>query len=282
MQGLYLIIAAFSGSAQSVISGFYNKKKSSPFKCGIFQSISVMLFFAISKGFVFDFSGEMMIWAIMFGVMYMISLTSNQLAIKTGGVPLTALVGSYSLIIPTTFAIFVYGEYPATTFYIGLLFLLVSLFFVGYPRKDKTKKQVTPLWLLWVTIAFICNGSCSLLQTHYQKLSGGLHRSEFMIVAMCVGLVGFIVASLVDKTEYEAGYRRALMGVGTGVFNGIVNLLVMVLVGMMSPSILFPLYSGISLITSTVASRIFFKKNPDFLSYIAIGIGIVAIVLLNI
>jgi multidrug transporter EmrE-like cation transporter len=104
-----------------------------------------------------------------------------------------------------------------------------------------------------------------------------------MIIAMAIVVLGQLVAIYADrKTVYDVGFKHALMGVSTGVFNGVVNLLIMVLVGMMSSSLVFPLYSGISLVVSVIASRIFFKKNPDLLSYIAIGIGLVAIVLLNI
>jgi multidrug transporter EmrE-like cation transporter len=160
---------------------------------------------------------------------------------------------------------------------------MVSLFFIGVPRKDVKKKQVNAKWLICITLAFIGNGMCSLLQTHYQRLSGGLYRSEFMIIAMCIVFLGQLVAICADrKTVYDASFKRALLGVGTGVFNGVVNLLIMVLVGMMSSSLVFPLYSGISLVTSVIASRIFFKKNPDLLSYIAICIGLIAIVFLNI
>lgn len=281
MEFIYLLIAAFSGSAQSVIGGFYNQKKASPFKYGLLLSVTVAAFFVVSAGFKLSFQWETVIWATFFGVSYMCATVMNLLAIKYGGVPLTVLVMAYSLIIPTVFAIIAYGEYPAWTFYVGLIFLMVSLFFIGVPRKGEKKQQVNAQWLICITLAFIGNGMCSLLQTHYQRLSGGLYRSEFMIIAMGIVFLGQLVAIYADrKTVYDAGFKRAIMGAGSGLFNGAVNLLIMVLVGMMSSSLVFPLYSGISLVTSVIASRIFFKKNPDLLSYIAIGL--VAIVLLNI
>ncbi|MBE5734581.1 MAG: hypothetical protein E7347_06005 [Clostridiales bacterium] len=283
MEFVYLLIAALSGSAQSVIGGFYNQKKASPFKYGLLLSVTVAAFFVVSAGFELNFQWETALWATFFGVSYMCATVMNLLAIKHGGVPLTVLVMAYSLIIPTVFAIIAYGEYPAWTFYVGLIFLMVSLFFIGVPRKDVKKQQVNAKWLICITLAFIGNGMCSLLQTHYQRLSGGLYRSEFMIIAMCIVFLGQLVAIYADrKTVYDASFKRALLGVGTGVFNGVVNLLIMVLVGMMSSSLVFPLYSGISLVTSVIASRIFFKKNPDLLSYIAICIGLIAIVFLNI
>ena len=283
MEFFYLILAAFSGSAQSVIGGFYNKKKSSPFKYGLFLSITVAIFFLIVAGFKLSFQWQTVLWATFFGVSYMCATVMNLLALKHGGVPLTALIMSYSLIIPTLFAVVAYAEYPNWTFYLGLVFLMISLFFIGVPRKGSNKQQINAKWLICIAIAFVGNGMCSLLQAHYQRLSGGLYRSEFMIIAMLIVITGYCIAIFVDrKTEYECGFKHALMGVGTGVFNGVVNLLIMVLVGMMSSNMVFPIYSGIGLITTVVASRIFFKKNPDLLSYVAIGIGLVAIIFLNI
>jgi drug/metabolite transporter (DMT)-like permease len=283
MEFVYLLMAALSGSAQSIIGGFYNKRKASPFKYGLLLSVTVAVFFVISARFQLNFQWETVMWATFFGISYMCATVMNLLAIRHGGVPLTALVMAYSLIIPTIFAIIAYGEYPVWTFYIGLVFLMVSLFFIGVPRKTAKKQQINAKWLICIIVAFIGNGTCSLLQAHYQRLSGGLYRSEFMIIAMAIVVLGQLVAIYADrKTVYDVGFKHALMGVSTGVFNGVVNLLIMVLVGMMSSSLVFPLYSGISLVVSVIASRIFFKKNPDLLSYIAIGIGLVAIVLLNI
>lgn len=283
MEFFYLIAATLSGSAQNVIGGFYNQKKASPFKFGLLSAITVALFFIISSGFKLNFHLETVLWSSFFGVSYMLATVMSLFAIKHGGVPLTALVISYSLIIPTIFGIFAYGEFPALTFYVGLVFLMVSLFFIGVPRKGEGKQQINVKWVICVAITFVTNGTCSLLQAHYQRLSGGLYRSEFMISAMAIVILALLCAMLLDrKTKYEVGFSYSLMGVGKGIFNGITNLMIMVLVGIMSPSMVFPLYSGISLITSTIASRIFFKKNPDLLSYIAIGIGLVAIVLLNI
>jgi drug/metabolite transporter (DMT)-like permease len=283
MEFLYLITATLSGSAQSVIGGFYNQKKASPFKYGLLSAITVALFFIISSGFKFNFHLETVLLSSFFGVLYMLTTVMSLFAIKHGGVPLTALVISYSLIIPTIFGIFAYGEFPAVTFYVGLVFLMVSLFFIGVPRKGEGKQQINVKWVICVAITFVANGTCSLLQAHYQRLSGGLYRSEFMISAMAIVILAQLCAMLLDrKTKYEVGFSYSLMGVGTGIFNGITNLMIMVLVENMSPSMVFPLYSGISLITSTIASRIFFKKNPDLLSYIAICIELIAIVFLNI
>jgi multidrug transporter EmrE-like cation transporter len=132
-------------------------------------------------------------------------------------------------------------------------------------------KRIKDMEFVYTLMAALSGSAQSIIGGFYNKRKASPFKYG-LLSALSVAIF-FVVSS---------GFKHSLMGVATGVFNGVVNLLIMVLVGMMSSSLVFPLYSGISLVVSVIASRIFFKKNPDLLSYIAIGIGLVAIVLLNI
>jgi multidrug transporter EmrE-like cation transporter len=49
----------------------------------------------------------------------------------------------------------------------------------------------------------------------------------------------------------------------------------------MSSSLVFPIFSGISLITTAIAGYVFFKEKLNKQAYLAIIIGVVALVFLN-
>ena len=63
------------------------------------------------------------------------------------------------------------------------------------------------------------------------------------------------------KEKYEEQKGRALLGLCAGGFNGLLNYLIIFLVGVMSSSLVFPIFSGISLITTAIAGYVFFKEK---------------------
>ena len=278
---LLLALAAVSHSAYGVFGGIYNRKKASPYKYCLCIAATALLFFVFSSGFKFEFRLDTLFWAVLFGICYFIANVLYQVSIRLGGVSLTALVVSYSLIVPTTFALIAYGVEPFWTFYVGLGLLFVSLFFVGYPRKGSNVK-IKPLWFVTVALTLLTNGACGLFQAHYQRLSGGKFGSEFMIMALSIVIVLMLFAIFFDrKTEYQASTLRALWGVGAGVFNGLLNFLSMYLVVVVGSSLYYPVSSAMGLIVTVFASVIFFKEKPDKMSIVAIIIGLISVVLLN-
>lgn len=288
LNAVLLTVAALANIAQNIITGIYNKKKGNIFIFNLFSALAVMLFFVFASGLLLSFKLETALWAFFFALSYMACGVGLVLAVKFGGVSLTSLVISYSLVIPTVFGIIAYGEHPSWFFYFGLALLIVSLFFIGVPRKGSSFK-ITPLWVISVLIAFVGNGLCSLFQSHYQRLSGGQYRSEFMIIAMGMTIVMCLIAILVTRksdertvAEKKAILKSSLIYGGLkGIFNGVVNLLIMILVSLMSVSLIFPLFSAISLVATIIASRIIFKEIPDKLTTVGLVIGVVAIVFLN-
>lgn len=278
-----LFLSTLFGSGTNITVGFYNKKGKNAYLFGFISALISVLFFSVVAKFSFDFQWVAFWYAIGFGICYTCAMLFSIFAIKYGSVSLTSLVMSYSLVIPTVFAIFAYGEFPSWSFYIGVILLVISLFFVGVPR-EKGESYINLMWILMVFIAFLGNGGCSLLQTHYQRLSGGLHRSEFMIIGNLLYLSVCIIAAIIcRKHETTETAKSALIyGSLNGISTSALNYLIMVLVGLMSASLVYPLYSSISVIISILACRLFFKEKPDRLTLCGIVTGIISIIFLNI
>ncbi|MBE5734038.1 MAG: hypothetical protein E7347_03195 [Clostridiales bacterium] len=278
---LLLTASAVSNSAYDVISGFYNKKKADPYKYCLCIAVAVLLFFLFTSGFNLNFKLETLFWAILFGLCYFFTNVLYQASIRYGGVSLTALVMSYSLVIPTFFALIAYGEEPSWFFYLGLLFLFASLFFIGVPRNEN-KQPVKLIWFVIVGLGTLANGGCSLFFSHYQRLSGGNYGAEFMIIGMAIVIVLMTITILLNKkTTYEAKGSRAFLGLLAGGLNGLLHLINIELLKRMSASLIYPITSSIFMLITVIASRIFFKEKPDKLGRLAVIFGIISVVLLN-
>ena len=70
--------------------------------------------------------------------------------------------------------------------------------------------------------------------------------------------------------------------VAAGIMNGIVNLLVMVLSGMMATSVMFPLISAGGIVVTYIVSRFFYKEKLTKIQFAGFLTGLASIVFLNI
>ena len=70
-------------------------------------------------------------------------------------------------------------------------------------------------------------------------------------------------------------------GVLSGVANGIANFLTLVLEGMENASVLFPIISAGTILTSLLCGRLIFREKLKANHYVALVAGIAAVVLLK-
>lgn len=281
----YFLVAflAFAISGQSLIGGFYKQKSGSPFVYQMAVSSAAFLFFIIGAKFHIKFDKQLLVYGGIYGLSYSAYFIGQILAIKEGSVSLTALILSYSLIIPTLFGVIVYKEYPNISFYVGFVFFVLSLLFIGIPREKNTLK-ITKKWVIYVLISFFANGMCAVVMSRYQLLTNGENSFDFMSCAMLGAVIISAVALLFSRENKKVNMVRTVLYGGTcGVINAASNYALMILaIGVIPLSVIYPTVSAVSLALSAVLSRIMFKEKLDKLGILGVAIGLVAVVLMNI
>lgn len=175
-------------------------------------------------------------------------------------------------------------------FFIGLLLLLISAFLIhstsGKSKNASQKgnsKKIFAVWLIFVSLAFIGNGFCSIFQTMQQKAFDGAYKCEFMVLALSAACVAILPVSLITELQKIRANTKGLLlfGISSGLSTGLVNLFVMYSVNILSASLIFPLISGGSLLLTVLVGLLFFKEKFTPRQYIGLVLGIASIVLLN-
>ena len=203
------------------------------------------------------------------------------LAVANGSLSLTSLFISYSLMIPTFYGLVFLKDSISFGFIPGLTLLAVSLFLVN---KGDKKARFSFKWIMFVILAFIGNGMCTVIQKMQQVASDGNYKNEFMIVALAiVAVVMFILSMLKEreeiKTYVKAGWHWALI---CGLLNGMVNLFVMLLSEKMALSLMFPLISAGGLIVTYAVSRFGYKEKLTKVQFAGFVLGLASVIFLNI
>ena len=209
----------------------------------------------------------------------------NTLAILTGPLSITTLLVSFSLLIPTFYGIIFNSEVPSAYFYIGLVFLVISLIAINLKKKGVTEKKASPKWFLFTMLSFLGNGGCTVSQTAQQKAFNGAYKSELMIIALAFAFIAIIIVAFV--TEKKNTWHNLKVGLPYhllyAVSNGFVNLFVMMLTGgnLLPVSVIFPTISAGGIIGSALLAVIAYKEKLTKLQVAGIIIGAVAGVFLN-
>lgn len=301
MQILWLIVAVLTLSGGNILSGLYSKKVkcSDVYVYTLFSASAGMLFFFAVNGFSFVFHTETLLYAMLFALCYLCAVMFYILALKRGPLSITALVYSYALIVPTLFGIVFYKDATDALFYIAFALLLISLFLINVKPKggenlpeDREEengkgKKANFLWGIFLAVAFLGNGFCSVVQSYHQRLFAGAYKSEFMIFALlAVMLVNclFVFCLPQRRARLSAVKRSWYWGACGGVINAALNLSTMMIVsaGSMPLSLLFPVEAAGNLIIVYLFSLLALKEKLCAAQHAGFVFGMASIILFNI
>ena len=285
MNAFLLISTIITISLQSVVKKAYNNKTGgSKFIFPAVSCLVALLFFVVSGGFKFNFTKEIIPYALLFGISYGTATIFSFLSIQAGPLSLTSLITSYSLVVPTFYSIIFRGDEASLTLYFGIAVLLISLLLMNLKTgADKESVKISLKWVIYVTLAFLGNGVCSTVANVQQLDFEGLYKNEFMIIALTlVVLTLFIISYFSEKERIpECVKKGAWMMIVCGLANAVSNLFVLMLSGKINGSIMFPLISAGGIILTSLVSIFIYREKLSKLQYGALALGIVAVVLLN-
>ena len=228
----------------------------------------------------FEWNVGVVPYAICFALAYAVSGVFGVAAVYCGSLSLTSLITSYSLLIPTVYGLVFLHDPIGKGLFPGLILLAVSLFLIN---RKSPGAPISLKWIVYVFIAFAGNGLCTIFQKAQQVAFDGAYKNEFMIIALAIVvlLMGILVAVKERKdvkTAVSAGWYLAILA---GIVNGIVNLFVMVLSGIIPVSIMFPLISAGGIIVTYLVSKFIYKEELTKAQFAGFIIGIASVVFLN-
>ena len=282
MSVFYLVSIILGVSLQEVLKKPYAEKNSGNgvYFFTMISSFSAMIFFIATSGGL-SFNLKLLPYSFIFALSYATASVGSVCAIACGSLSLTTLVISYSLMLPTFYGLIFLKESIGKGFIIGLILLSISLILINQKSNDS---KFSIKWIIFVILTFIGNGMCSVVQKIQQVKFDGNFKNEFMIFALAIVVIilaFFAVKS--DRKEIKTYAKSGLhLAIICGVLNGMVNLFVMILSGLISVSIMFPLISAGGIIITYICSKFIYKEKLTKAQFIGFLIGIISIVFLNI
>lgn len=269
-------------TAQSVFIKLFGKKcKGGDITFTAMMAFAALIFFALmSIGA--PYSLEVVPYSALYAVCYALATLTYILAFGCGSLGITALIISYSLVVPTLYGLIFWNESLGIVRIIGIAALLISLFLVR-ERSDGDKKAITLKWTVYMSISFITNGACAVIQREQQIKFAEKYDMSFMVMALAVAtVIMFIAAAVIERgTLLESIKRGAMLSFLSGAANGTANLFIMLSLAVIPASQFFPIIAAGQTILTFVVSMIMFGERFIPRQWVGIAFGTAALVLMN-
>ena len=284
MNAVFLLIIVICLTVQNVCNKEYNRRVGiGTFTFAAVGSLFALTVFIVTGGGKFTLSTEYLGYSIAFAIAYSTTVITAYYAICTGPLSLSALISSYSLVIPALYGIIILNEPGGAPLIIGIALLLISLVLINLEDK-KEEKKLSLKWAIFAALSFVCNGACSVIQKVQQISCGGRYKSEFMICALFITVSVLMIAALITERKQilPSIKKGTLWSALRGLSNGAVNLLVLVLSLKMAASVMFPVISAGGIVATVFISIFFYKEKMSKKQLLGLILGVGAIILLNI
>ena len=287
MPYVLLTLATALTSMGTISAAIFNKINKKSEQSTLFYNMlwMVAVFISWTVMFLLDMSFDVRVlpYAIGFGVSFAIIAICEIRALLCGPITLSTLILQMSLIAATVWGFFFWGTKPTVLSIIGLALVVVSIFLCVYTKRGKDE-TISLKWIILVSLCFLSNSACTIIQKQQQLDFGGQHGKLMMMVATFISTCCCVVLWLIKGRGAFAKTKPASLFVpmAAGFFNSMQNLLVILLATMtISAGIVYPTLAVGSLMLTSIVSVLIFKEKLSAKKWIGIAIGAVAILLLN-
>ena len=223
-------------------------------------------------------------WGIIYGVTQTLFILFKTLAMNSGAVSITTLVGNMSLVISVVFCYIVWQEPVGVTDIIGLVILVFGIIMSTY---EKNNESISRKWVLYAVLFLIFAASVGITFKAFGK-TGSKHAGDMMIVAAFVMLISYAAICFISKNRnfteeiIKPQKKFIIYALLSGILACAYNRLNIYLSSNMNAAIFFPSFNGGTIMFSTVLSVLMLKEKLKLKTTVGIILGIACICIIGI
>ena len=210
------------------------------------------------------------------GAFFFLSFIYYQKSVKENGVGISGCFAKLGILIPIIFSIIIWREFPSTMQWIGILLSLVSILIVNLSPKSLEKFDIKPT----IILLFLFGGMAEFSSKIYQQYALNEYKDIFLFFIFFVAFLISLLFTLKEKSRFTK--KDILTGFAVGVPNLFSSYFLILSLDTLKTSVAFPLYSAGSILLINIGGFLIFKERISRKNKFAIGLIIVALILINI
>ena len=279
---LYLFLAVLSSSLISVIMRLGEEKRRSAM--GMF-----VINYAVCAALSCLFAGRIAVYdthtgfgmamglGTAAGILFLISFTLLQLNIRLNGMAMASTFMKLGVVISTLIAVFIFHETPRVTQVIGILLAVGSILLIHTDRSGPSEGSSCK-WLLVVLL--LCGGITDSMANVFDKIGDPAVRDYYLFYTFAAALLCALIAMLAKHERI--GRQELLDGILVGIPNYFSTRFLLLALGSLPAVIVYPAVSVGTIVLVSLAGFLLFGESLSRIKLLAMGIILLALVLLNI
>ena len=219
------------------------------------------------------------IWAVIVGsiagIFFFSSFMYYQKSIRENGVALAGTFSKLGILIPMIFSIIIWKEYPTIIQWVGIGLSILSILIVNLSSDSLDKFDIKPS----IILLLLLNGMAEFSNKIYQNYGLNEYKDVFLLF---VFLTAFLISLIfIIKDKVKLNMRDVLTGVAVGVPNLFSSYFLIQSLETVKTSVAFPVFSAGSIVIINLGGYFIFKEEISRKNKFAIGLIIVALILMN-
>ncbi len=219
------------------------------------------------------------IWGIIVGVtsgmFFFLSFTYYQKSVKENGIGLSGTFAKLGILIPMIFSIVIWQEFPTSVQWIGIILSLISIVMVNLSFDSIKKFDVN----ITIILLFIFGGMAEFSNKIYQKYALSEYKDIFLFAIFLVAFIISILYTMKKKVKWNK--TDILVGIVVGIPNLFSSYFLILSLDTLPASVAFPIFSAGSILLINIGGFLIFKEKVANKNKLAIGLIIIALVLMN-
>lgn len=277
---LYLILAIVSSSLVSIVmrvSGKYIKGNLGMLATNYVICVMMAAFYSGLDNLVpkVDGIGFTLGLGACTGFLYLAGLALTQLNIKKNGVVLSTIFQKLGLIVQVLLSVAIFGERPKLMQIVGIIICIIAVILINFE-----KEQTVISFKLGLILTLLVSGFCDGMSKVHEELGNSQLSEQFLLYTFGVALICAVVMIIIKKEPV------GLQDIGFGILLGVPNYFscrfLLMALDSVPAVIAFPTFSVSAVVIVTLTGLFAFKEKLSKKQWIALGIILVALVMLNV
>lgn len=208
------------------------------------------------------------------GVLYLVSFLLFQMNVKRNGVVLSATFMKLGLLVTMVVSICFYGEIPGLLQGLGFLLAVAAIVMINYRKEAGTASfKAGLLWLL------LCGGMADAMSKIFEESGVPGMGDPFLFFTFAMALILCFV--YMRKKGQRIQRNEVLFGLLIGIPNFYSSKFLLWALADVPAVLAYPVYSVATILVVTLAGILLFRERLEKRQWIALGIILAALILLN-
>lgn len=214
-----------------------------------------------------DYSSKLILPSLFVGVLFVASFVAMTFSAQRAGIGLTTAFSKMSVIIPVSIGVLYLGQEDGLFLKIGgIIIALTSFYLILYKRSERRIKGAFKLPLIVFFLSASIDSSMELTKTFIisESSEGELFLFGVFITAAICGTVAYIISRKRVRVSHDNGsnlHKTLIYGSLLGLFNFLTSKMVLVNVGLMGGSVVFPVHNASVVMFTSLIGVYFFKER---------------------